>query len=221
MTTGISLALSGSNVSGDVPFSCALRLPSGIVGARSAPATRGDLALLVAELCNTHGVRPEAVAEILVDTGPGSYTGLRVAVTFVRFLQRFAGVQVRAVDSLALLAARAPRPTGGRVFAVLDATRQRLHRAAFAGAPGPLVPVLPAAAVPLDTLLAELAAGDVVVVATTLPAPYRDALAARATLHIATAVLAAELFAPDLPSVPAVTADLEPRYLMGSYAEDA
>ncbi|MFY9344456.1 MAG: tRNA (adenosine(37)-N6)-threonylcarbamoyltransferase complex dimerization subunit type 1 TsaB [Planctomycetota bacterium] len=215
----IALAVSGSNVTGDVPFSCALRLPGGVVGTRSAPGVRGDLAALVAELCTARAVAPEAVGEIVVDVGPGSYTGLRVAVTFVRFLQRFGPLRVFAVDSLALLAARAAVP-GQRVVAVLDARRQRVHRQAFTLQDDRLVSVLAAAAVPLPQLLGELAAGDVVVVPAPLPAELRAPLAAATgvTLRVESAIAAAELFGPALPLVPAGAADLEPRYLMGSYA---
>ena len=55
---GISLALSGSNVTGDSPFSCALRLAGGEVFASAPVDGRGDLAALAADLCAQHRVRP-------------------------------------------------------------------------------------------------------------------------------------------------------------------
>jgi tRNA threonylcarbamoyladenosine biosynthesis protein TsaB len=223
MTGLVELALCGSNVTGDVPFSCALRLPQGIVAAQSAAGARGDLAQLVADLCAAHGVAPEQVGSIRVDVGPGSYTGLRVVVTFVRFLQRFAGVTVQAIDSLALLAARAlptPLPPSGRVVAVLDARRQRVHRQAFTVRDGEVVALQPAAALPLAAVVADLRAADLVLVPETLPEALRAPLAANATVRVERALVAAEMWTPGLPFMPATAADLEPRYLMASYAED-
>jgi tRNA threonylcarbamoyladenosine biosynthesis protein TsaB len=222
MNAPVALAVCGSNLTGDVPFSCALRLPDRVVAARSAPGQRGDLAALVQQLCAHAGIAPDAIAEVRTDVGPGSYTGLRVAVTFVRVLQQFGGASVQAVDSLALLAARAARGNAAtmRVRALLDARRDRVHVQAFALANGTVRPAARAAAVPLAQVLAELAPGDLVVVPEALPAPLLDALAAAgASLRRERELLAAELFALGLPFAPATAAELEPRYLMASYAE--
>ena len=221
MTAGVELALSGGNLTGDVPFSCALRLPGGIVGARSAPGARGDLARLVDDLVRAHGLTPEQIGAVRLDVGPGSYTGLRVAVTFVRFLQRFGGVAVQAVDSLALLAARAAMsPPTGRVVAVLDARRERMHRQAFTVRPGAVVATAGPAALPLADVLADLRPDDLVVVPANLPPVLREPLAARANVFEVRDLVAAEMWTPGLPFVAASAADLEPRYLMASYAED-
>lgn len=220
MTAPVELALCGSNVTGDVPFSCALRLPHGIVAAQSAAGARGDLVQLIADLCAKNGVTPEQVASIRVDVGPGSYTGLRVVVTFVRFLQRFGGVSVQAIDSLALLAARAAgqAPTG-RIVAVLDARRNRVHRQAFTVQDG-IVACAPAAAMPLADVLADLRSDDLVLVPESLPEALRAPLVSRATVRTERALVAAEMWTPGLPFAAASAADLEPRYLMASYAED-
>lgn len=220
MSGAPALALSGSNVTGDVAYSCALAA-HGSVFATATTDGRGDLAALVARLCSDAGVAPAAIGELRVDVGPGSYTGLRVAATFVRFLQRFGGLPVLAVDSLALLAARVPAAAGPLpVLALLDARRQRVHTQRFVVAPGRIEPTGPPAAVPLEQAVAGLAAGCVVAAPATLPpalaAPLR---AAGAVLRAEIRVTAAELFAPGLPLLPASAADLEPRYLMGSYAE--
>jgi tRNA threonylcarbamoyladenosine biosynthesis protein TsaB len=102
-----ALAISGSNVTGDAPFSCALRRGGEVDEVRSPAGERGDLATLVRDLCAAHGVRPDQLAELRIDIGPGSYTGLRVAVTFARFLQRFGELRVLVIDSLSLLATAA------------------------------------------------------------------------------------------------------------------
>ncbi len=218
------LALSGSNLTGDVPFSCALAA-GGVVHEQCSPAgARGDLPTLVARACEQASLPPAAVRELLVDVGPGSYTGLRVALTFVRFVQRFGGASVQALDSLALLAARA-RPAPGlpprRVRIVLDARRERVHTQVFHVDAARIGVAEPAAALPLAQLLARLAPGERVVAPAVLPASLRTALArAGAELQLESRVTAlAMLREPGLPFTAAGAADLEPRYLMGSYAE--
>ncbi len=219
MNGPLELALSGSNVTGDVPFSCALRLGEQVHGARSPAGGRGDLAALVAALCAQHGVRPDAVADLRVDVGPGSYTGLRVAVTFVRFLQRFGPARVRACDSLELLAARA-RDHRGRVHALLDARRGRVHAQTFVVGDGIMRSVAAPVAAPLAQVLAGVTAGDVAVVpASLLPLLGADLQARGAVVRPERELLAAEMFAADVPFADASAADLEPRYLMASYAE--
>lgn len=221
MTGAWALALSGSNVTGDVPFSCALAHGGHLVAMQSAPAVRGDLAILVQQACTAAGIGPDDLGEVRVDVGPGSYTGLRVAVTFVRFLQQFGPVPVSAIDSLALLAARAAPSGVPTVRALLDARRQRVHVQGFRLLPNRVESLGPAAAVPLASVLAGLRPGDVVVVPKTLPDALATALQqAGAVLRAEAAIVAAEMFAPGLPFVPASSADLEPRYLMNSYAED-
>lgn len=222
MSDGALLALSGSNLTGDAPYSVALAV-AGRVHALASPAGgRGDLAGLVAAVCADAGLAAADVRRVRVDVGPGSYTGLRVALTFVRCLQRFGGVAVEAVDSLALLAARAAAPGDAprRVHAVLDARRERVHAQAFEV--GAAVRALaPAAAVSAAVAAAAVGPGELVVVPAGLPPPLRAAFADRgAEVRPVAGVVASELLAPCLPFAAAGFADLEPRYLMGSYAED-
>jgi tRNA threonylcarbamoyl adenosine modification protein YeaZ len=218
-----TLAVSGSNVSGDVPFSAALRLADGAVDVRRTPAGgRGDLARLCAELCRDRGVRPQDLGRVLVDVGPGSYTGLRVAVTFVRFLQAFGPAagkpEVGRVDSLATMALlAADRGRTGRVRALLDARRGRLHTALYDLDGARLVEVEAAVAVATAAVLAAIAPGETIV----LPAPLAGQLQALGDHHellVARDVTADWLFRA--PFTRAAAADLEPRYLMASYADE-
>jgi tRNA threonylcarbamoyladenosine biosynthesis protein TsaB len=220
MSERAELAVSGSNLCGDVPFSVALRAGDRRFTACSAPGQRGDLAVLVAGVCAEAGLRPEQLTALRVDVGPGSYTGLRVAITFVRFLQQFGALPVQACCSLALLAARGrPAP---RLRAVLDARRDRFHTASFAAAADGSLAVLQApAAVPLATLLAAIEPGERCVLPSSLLATLGPRLReCGAELLAAEAVQADELFAAGLPLALATAAELEPRYLMASYAEE-
>lgn len=220
MSDAAELALSGSNLTADVPFSVALRTAGTVHALQPAAGERGDLARLTADVCARAGLRPEQVGTIRLDVGPGSYTGLRVAVTFVRFLQHFGGVRVLAIDSLLWLAARAG-VDDGRVVALLDARRDRFHRGVFSrDGNGVLQPLLPSAALPLAEVLLELRVGDRCVLPTALATQLEPELRARgATCLPAAGLLATELFAADLPFTRPSAAELLPRYLMASYAE--
>lgn len=225
---GPELAICGSNLAGDVPFSVAVRTADGRTFAqRTPPGGRVELPVLVAAACADAGLAPEDLRSVRLDLGPGSYTGLRVAVTFVRFLQHFGGVAVQALDSLALLAARA-RPASSssaaapvRVRPLLDARRDRFHTALYeVPAQGAIALLEEPAALPWTDVLARVAPGDVAVLPASLLAQRGSELGARgAVLQAANEVLASELFAAGLPFAAAATADLEPRYLMASYAD--
>lgn len=213
------LSMSGANLCGDLPFSVALQCGERLFVAASPAGERGDLAGLVAEVTAQAGLRPDQLTGLRVDLGPGSYTGLRVAITFVRFLQRFGDLPVQACCSLALLAARA-RP-GPRIRVVLDARRDRFHTACFAAVGDTPMQVLEApAAVPLATLLSAVHPGELCLLPHALEPVLGPALReGGATVRTERELHARELFGPGLPLFAATTAELEPRYLMASYAE--
>lgn len=217
------LAVSGSNLTGDVPFSAALSMGSGTFCVCSPQGERGDLTRLCQTLCQQHDLRPEDIDEVFVDVGPGSYTGLRVAATFVRFLQTFGEIQVQAIDSLALLAhfACGDAAAGTRVRPMLDARRGRYHTARYELQDGRLVELEAPSASATEEVMARLEPGERVVV----PAAFAEALADDLDKHGLEVVVARDLgadrmFAAGLPTFPAKPEDLEPRYLMASYAED-
>jgi len=87
----------------------------------------------IAELCREHGVEPEAVEEVYVSAGPGSFTGLRIGITAARMIAFAVGARVVRVPTLDIIAQNAieasPRPT--RVAVVLDAKRGHVYTAAF------------------------------------------------------------------------------------------
>lgn len=222
-----ALAVCGSNLTGDAAYSVALRTPAGVSVARTPRGERGDLAPLVDQLCRAAGVAPGALGEVRADLGPGSYTGLRVALTFLRTLAAFDEVRVFGLDSLALLAAAAPRSTG-RLVVVLDARRDRWHRGLFRrGADGVLQQLEASRAERWPELVDGLAADDLVVTVPGQQVAIADRLAASevAASHRIECVGvvpgdAAALFDVTLPIAAIDADDLQPRYLMGSYAED-
>ena len=63
------------------------------------------VALFVDELLRETGVQPADLDAIAVGKGPGSYTGLRIGVSFAKGLCYALGIPLLAIDSLRSLAA--------------------------------------------------------------------------------------------------------------------
>ena len=219
----VRLAVSGSNLTGDVPFSAALLTKQGIAVLNSPAGERGDLARLCHTLCEQQGLTPAQIEQVVVDVGPGSSTGLRVAITFVRFLQAFGAIPVQAVESLALLShyACGDAKDGVIVRPMLDARRGRYHTARYEYRAGQLLEREAASATDTEQVLNSLQPGELVVLPPALAEQLADAMRERqAEVLVARELSAAALFANGLPSFAAKAEDLEPRYLMATYAEE-
>jgi len=219
----VQLAVSGSNLTGDVPFSAALVSDAGTTVLSSPAGERGDLALLCTNLCEKHGVTPAQIDKVRIDVGPGSYTGLRVAVTFVRFLQQYGDLQVQAVDSLAVLALHAlPEAAADvRVRPMLDARRGRYHTALFGFEGDKLIAHEGSAATATDEVLQSLQPDERLVMPASLAEQLAEPLRGRESqVLVARELTANALLSDRLPWFAAEAEDLEPRYLMATYAED-
>lgn len=100
---------------------------------------------VVEEVLARAGVALPALEAFAVTVGPGSFTGLRVAVATVKGLALPGGEPVAPVSTLRSLEATArehlpAEHSGGAVAAVLDARRGELYGAAFAASGEELVP---------------------------------------------------------------------------------
>lgn len=88
----------------------------GFVEARLLPRTPGgqarteDLAACTAALFANRGLSPRSIALLGAVAGPGSYTGLRSGLAFVRGLALAGGTPAVAIGSLELLALRGAKP---------------------------------------------------------------------------------------------------------------
>lgn len=222
-----TLALSGSGVGGGPGFSVALRTAARTAIALPEPGTRADLAVLVQRACAEVGIAVRDVAAVAADRGPGSYTGLRVAVTYARSLAAFGGAELYGTDSLSLAAAATLRTAmydtiagHPRIVTVLEGRQQQVHCAMFAlGADGVLTTMIAPMAVAANDLGSRLERGDLVIAAPALR-PLQRTLAADAP-HAwidAVPVTAAALLDPRLRLQRTTVERLEPLYLMGSYA---
>ncbi len=87
----------------------------------------------VADLCARHSVAPSAIRTIVVSSGPGSFTGLRIGITAARMLAMACDASIVSVPTLQVIAQNAatlPAPPKS-VAVLLDAKRQRVFGAVF------------------------------------------------------------------------------------------
>ncbi len=142
-------------------------------------------------------------ARILVDCGPGSFTGVRVGLAAARGLALGWGVPVAGFSSMALVAAAALARSGAPAVAtVLEGGHGELFVQVFAN---PLAPTGPLASLKPEPALAALAG----LVAA------GNGLAALAALDPALMVMEALPDAADAVLLPAVLAALPPRPIYG------
>lgn len=107
-----------------------------LLGVRNLSAERrhtSELMPTVRDLLAEHGLRLADVRVFAYSTGPGSFTGLRVAATVGRMIQSAVDCDVVAVPTLEVIARNAlnhpAKPT--RIVAILDAKRGQVYGAAF------------------------------------------------------------------------------------------
>lgn len=218
--SGATLAVSASGER----FSIALRdSDAAILGHVDAEARTlsADLFTAIEGLLRPAGLVATDLDELRVDRGPGSYTGLRVALTFARVLAEQAGLRVLYATSIELMAIAAWRrgavDMSRPVRVILDARRERFHtaRVEFDAAHARLVTPPQALA---QAALAALLREDEVLLA---PASLAPALGEFGSIVPLPQYGALELFDPWLAARPAAPSDLEPLYLMGPYTEPA
>jgi len=91
----------------------------------------------VCGLLEMAGRKAGEIEQIYISVGPGSFTGLRIAVTMAKIMNLAAGVKIVAVDTLDVIAANASdyieqeKADIERVAAVLDAKRGQFFIAAY------------------------------------------------------------------------------------------
>lgn len=124
----------------------------GVILARvDDPGPQGQaetLVPLIGEALSRAGVEPAAIERIAVTLGPGSFTGVRIALAAARGLSLATGAPIAGASTLEVMAAAlpaAPLPT----LVALDARRGEVYAQLFDQAGTALGPP---AAVPLDEL---------------------------------------------------------------------
>ncbi len=126
----------------------ALRACDGTVTALSEPMSRGHaerLAPMIAEAMAKAGLGFSAIGRVAVTTGPGSFTGVRVALSTARGLAMALAVPAVGIGTLAALAAAARQRHPGQPVEAVLATRDDMvivQRFAADGQPVDPVPRL-------------------------------------------------------------------------------
>ncbi|WP_078392371.1 tRNA (adenosine(37)-N6)-threonylcarbamoyltransferase complex dimerization subunit type 1 TsaB [Shouchella patagoniensis] len=101
------------------------------------------------------GLKPKELDRIAVAHGPGSYTGVRMAVTTAKTLAWSLNIPLVSISTLELMA-QAGKYFPGTVVPLIDARRQTVFTGAYQYIDGELKEVLPDKHVPLDEWLNEL-----------------------------------------------------------------
>jgi tRNA threonylcarbamoyl adenosine modification protein YeaZ len=159
------------------------QLPAPALVALAGPTPRSDLIVAAIDLLlRSAGIPVEALEAVVATRGPGSFTGIRVALATAQGLAAARGIPGHGVSSLLVQSVRtAQRPC----IAVQPARRGFVYAQRFEKDTGGAVPMHPAAVVAIESL----AAADAAVVAPAgLALPAGTPLAA-ATLTAAEALL--------------------------------
>lgn len=119
---------------------------------------RTPIFALIGAALQEAGITREQVEAIAVGIGPGSYTGVRLAISVAQGWQLATGVRVAAVNSLANLARVTAEQGVGRVLLAVDAQRQE---AAVAEAEGGVL-LSPVRLLPLADLQERQRQGEIV-----------------------------------------------------------
>lgn len=117
-----------------------------------------DLMPAIDQLLGRHNVGPTDLGEVYLSIGPGSFTGLRVAVATAKSLAHVLGVQITAVPTLHVVAHNAPTATPDgqplkHLAVCLNQKRDTVYAQAFTRQDDHWVPLQPPAVQTLETLL--------------------------------------------------------------------
>ena len=164
------------------------------------------LAPMVEEAMRDAGLAFAAVDRLAVTTGPGTFTGQRVGLAFMRGLRVALKKPLTGITTLHAMAAAAMAETGlPRAAALHDARRGEVYLQIFEGAAG----LAPPAVLPLDAAIARIAMqGRIALAGTAAPlAAERIADAVLSTIRQPDALWVARLAAA-LPADDTIPAPL-------------
>jgi tRNA threonylcarbamoyladenosine biosynthesis protein TsaB len=215
VSLSVSLLIETSQRAGVV----ALATDAGVVAAMPLDDARRharDLAVAVDALLKSQSITPRNITRVVVGTGPGSYTGLRVGLMSAKAFAYAVGADIIAVPTFHAIAQRVS-PLGGSVDVIADALQGQVYHQRFVAGEATTALAIATLSEWLATtptavtgpgvgIHESLIPDSIVRCDASLRLPTADSLW-RASLNI-TAVSRADLFA------------LEPLYLRGSSAEE-
>ncbi len=89
-----------------------------------------ELLPTIDSLCKQHGVTPDAISQVYVSLGPGSFTGLRVGITTAKMLALVNRVELFGIPTLDVLAENASADTQ-YVAVCLNLKRDTVHSCVY------------------------------------------------------------------------------------------
>jgi tRNA threonylcarbamoyl adenosine modification protein YeaZ len=136
----------------------------GLLSQVSESGTRVTKALsLVAQALRDSTVEREQIECLAVGIGPGSYTGIRVAISLAQGWQLARSVKVLGISSVECLAAQAHlEGISGRVTIVIDAQRNEFYLATYQIDPGSVRGIEPLRLASLAEVESRIQAGEIV-----------------------------------------------------------
>jgi len=120
-----------------------------------------DLVPTLQAACNRAEVSPRSLDALAISIGPGSFTGVRIAVTLAKVMAYDAGTQIVPVASLRALAENAPADRSP-VACIRDAKRGVLYASVFERRGGGLEETFGPALIQPDELAERLEPGTLV-----------------------------------------------------------
>ncbi len=120
-----------------------------------------DLVPAVADLLAAAGWQPHDLEGVIVDRGPGSYTGLRVGIMSAKTLAYATGCALLAIDTFAVIALQAVEE-GPRLDVLADAQQDKVYVQRFGRPPSGAAweALAPLAIEPVSDWLAGLAGNE-------------------------------------------------------------
>jgi len=132
--------------------------------ARPAPSHGADLPALVAELLGLAGLEFRELSAVAVGIGPGSFTGLRIGLSYAKGITMGSGIAIVGVPSLDAMAlcaqaSAAPRP-GLNICPIIDARKGEAYASLYRVVGDALENEVGSLVVPLNDFAARIT-GDV------------------------------------------------------------
>ena len=140
------------------PLSVALFDNGQLVGQKEANIAKNHSVQLLPfmdDLLTTNGWVPSDLDQVIVSQGPGSYTGLRIAVTTAKTLAFTLGLSLIGVSSLAVLAANVDVPNAV-IVPIMDARNDNMYAGQYKWQAGVLKSVVDDRHTNLTNLIAAL-----------------------------------------------------------------
>jgi tRNA threonylcarbamoyl adenosine modification protein YeaZ len=118
------------------------------------------LFIFIRELMNEHQFKMQDLDSLLVSSGPGSYTGLRIAASAVKGMLFGLDVDIFAANTLAGFSQAIKE---GKVHAVINARRNHLYHQSFEKKNDILNPISESKILELDEINSKLNEGDFII----------------------------------------------------------